>query len=419
MLMMKEWYNLNMPWEIKRDYSGCSGYAVVKRPSGEVEGCHSSKDAANAQMRALYASEGEMGKDTITGEEVQDPHPGPVNESRKVLKQEDWLGKPLYDQLPDDEKALADALLELAEEVGPLDKSDGIWVGYVGPEENDNLEIGVKCGNCALIKSENACAILDMMIHPDGNCRFAVIPPGYVNADKIMEEDMEDNLTMKAESVRVGQMVSWNSSGGRAEGRVTRVVRNGKVKVPDSSFEITGTPEDPAVVIRLYRDGKPTDRTVGHKMKTLTVKKTIEDFDLKKATSLQDLDLRPTESMANNAKRGLELRRKFGRGGTAVGVARARDLSNRTELSPETVARMYSYFSRHEVDKKGKDWNNSERPSNGKIAWLLWGGDSGYAWAKSKWNAIQRIRAQKSADPIWYDSAFSLRKYVDKQDGLL
>jgi len=377
-----------MPWEIRRNYSGCSGYAVIKKPSGELEGCHSSRDAANAQMRALYASEGEM----------------------KVYKQEDWLGKPLYDELPEDEKALADALLELAEEVGPLDKADSIWVGYVGPEENDNLEIGVKCGNCALIKSENACAILDMEIHPDGNCRFAVVPPGYVDADRVAEEDMEDNLTMKAESVRVGQMVSWNSSGGRAEGRVTRVVRNGKIKVPNTSFEINATPDNPAVVIRLYRDGKATDTTVGHRMSTLRVKKTIEDFDLQKATTLDQLDLKPTESMANNARRGLELRRKFGRGGTSVGVARARDLSNRKELSPETVGRMYSYFSRHEVDKKGKDWNNSERPSNGKIAWLLWGGDSGYAWAKSKWGAIQRIRGNKT----WDSSAFDLKKYIDE-----
>ena len=53
--------------------------------------------------------------------------------------------------------------------------------------------------------------------------------------------------------------------------------------------------------------------------------------DLEKA-SIEDLDLKPTESMANNARRGLELRRKFGRGGTAVGVARARDLANRKEL---------------------------------------------------------------------------------------
>jgi hypothetical protein len=78
------------------------------------------------------------------------------------------------------------------------------------------------------------------------------------------DEDMD-----KASSVRVGDMVSWNSSGGTARGKVTRVVRNGKIKVPNSSFTITGTPEDPAVAIRLYRDGKPTDTIVGHKMKTL------------------------------------------------------------------------------------------------------------------------------------------------------
>jgi hypothetical protein len=125
--------------------------------------------------------------------------------------------------------------------------------------------------------------------------------------------------------------------------------------------------------------------------------------------AVSDIDLKPTESMANNAKRGLELRAKFGRGGTAVGVARARDLSNRTNLSPETVARMYSFFSRHEVDKKGKDWDNAERPSNGKIAWLLWGGDSGYAWSKQKWAAIQRERTNKSNDQ-WVDSPFSFRK---------
>ena len=144
-------------------------------------------------------------------------------------------------------------------------------------------------------------------------------------------------------------------------------------------------------------------------MKTLTVKKSMEELDLEKM-SIEDLDLKPTESMANNAKRGLELRRKFGRGGTAVGVARARDLSNRSELSPDTVLRMYSFFSRHEVDKKGKDFNNSERPSNGKIAWLLWGGDSGYSWATSKRNAIMRVRAQKS---IWTNSPLSFNKNVD------
>jgi hypothetical protein len=91
--------------------------------------------------------------------------------------------------------------------------------------------------------------------------------PETIKPKKKKDEDEED--MDKASNIRVGDMVSWNSSGGTARGKVTRVVRNGKIKVPNSSFTITGTPEDPAVAIRIYRDGKPTDTIVGHKMKTL------------------------------------------------------------------------------------------------------------------------------------------------------
>ena len=58
--------------------------------------------------------------------------------------------------------------------------------------------------------------------------------------------------------------------------------------------------------------------------------------------------------MQTNAERGLKLRKEFNRGGTMVGVARANQLKSRERLSPSTVRRMHSYFSRHEVDKRGK-----------------------------------------------------------------
>ncbi len=87
----------------------------------------------------------------------------------------------------------------------------------------------------------------------------------------------------------------------------------------------------------------------------------------------------PPQGVRANAKRGLELRKKYNRGGTEVGVARARDLSNGSALSLDTVKRMNSYFSRHEVDKKGEGWG---KDSAGYIAWLLWGGDAGWSWAK-------------------------------------
>ncbi len=103
---------------------------------------------------------------------------------------------------------------------------------------------------------------------------------------------------------------------------------------------------------------------------------------------------RPTEDMASNAARGLELRRKYGRGGTAVGVARARDIKNRKELSPRTIRRMVSYFARHEVDKDSPNWptDKNGRHSNGYIAWLLWGGDAGRAWANARSNELDRRR---------------------------
>ncbi len=46
------------------------------------------------------------------------------------LEKEMWEGKPLYDQLSNEERALADSLLALSNKVGPLDKAKGIWVGY-------------------------------------------------------------------------------------------------------------------------------------------------------------------------------------------------------------------------------------------------------------------------------------------------
>mgnify|MGYP000208608958 CR=1 FL=1 len=92
----------------------------------------------------------------------------------------------------------------------------------------------------------------------------------------------------------------------------------------------------------------------------------------------------PTEAIARNAARGLELRRRFGRGGTEAGLARARDLKNRHHLLPTTIKQMHAYFARHKIDKRSKDWGNEENPSAAYIAWLLWGGDEGRDWAEEK-----------------------------------
>lgn len=99
---------------------------------------------------------------------------------------------------------------------------------------------------------------------------------------------------------------------------------------------------------------------------------------------MADVDLTPTAEMARNAARGLELRREHGRGGTEVGVARARDISNGKTLSPETVRRMHAFFSRHAKNKAGGE------DDAGYIAWMLWGGDEGRDWASRKVDALDR-----------------------------
>ena len=83
---------------------------------------------------------------------------------------------------------------------------------------------------------------------------------------------IESKLLAFEKNVSVGDRVSWNSSGGTAEGKVLRIERSGKINVPDSSFEIEGSEDDPAALIVLYRDGKPTDTKVGHKVSTLKKK---------------------------------------------------------------------------------------------------------------------------------------------------
>jgi HK97 family phage major capsid protein/HK97 family phage prohead protease len=89
----------------------------------------------------------------------------------------------------------------------------------------------------------------------------------------LMEEQMTNEESMdraEPDALKVGDFVRWNSSGGTARGRIVRVERDGTINVPDSSFTITGTAEDPAALITLYRDGEATDRQVGHKFSTLT-----------------------------------------------------------------------------------------------------------------------------------------------------
>jgi HK97 family phage portal protein len=104
-----------------------------------------------------------------------------------------------------------------------------------------------------------------------------------------------------------------------------------------------------------------------------------------------DVKYRPTEAMRTAAQRALDWKAEGFDGGTRIGLARANQIVNGEKLSEDTILRMYSFFSRHEVDKKAEGFNSGEEgfPSPGRVAWDLWGGDAGFRWATSKRDQMQ------------------------------
>ena len=119
----------------------------------------------------------------------------------------------------------------------------------------------------------------------------------------------------------------------------------------------------------------------------------VQSTDAPDAPAIRSYEMkyRPTASMKEAAQRALDWKAEGFDGGTRVGLARANQIVNGETLSEDTILRMYSFFSRHEVDKQAEGFNAGENgfPSAGRVAWDLWGGDAGFRWATSKRNQIQ------------------------------
>jgi HK97 family phage prohead protease len=188
-----------------------------------------------------------------------------------------------------------------------------------------------------------------------------------------------------ADSLSVGDFVSWEFSNGKSQGRIERIVTDGQIEVPDSSFTINGTPDDPAVLIRVYDeddDGwEPTGRLVGHRATTLTkIDPLPEPSEDERAVSM-----RPTAGMASAARRGLKLHEdgKSGDGLKPETVARANRLARREEMNEDWIREMNAWFARHESSKTA-GWDQPPDYSPAFTAWLLWGGNAAKNWSARK-----------------------------------
>lgn len=210
---------------------------------------------------------------------------------------------------------------------------------------------------------------------------------------------------LKAEGVRVGDFVSWNSSGGTARGRVEHVMTEGVFGVPDSDFSVRAEPGDPAVAIRVWEQGpegwRETEVVVGHKASTLR-----RISDLRKAETYS-----PPQGVREAARRALDWIKdgKAGSNFTDVGRARAAQLARGDSVSRETIGRMRSYFARHEVDRQAEGFSSGEDgyPSPGRVAWDAWGGDAGRSWVNGLWERLEKSEIEGTYDP---EDALNIRQ---------
>lgn len=237
----------------------------------------------------------------------------------------------------------------------PTTKAAPCWDGYVqrGMKPGDN---GRMVPNCVPVSKDAV-----------GCC------PGMTKAD-FTEGDYA--LGVSDETVYVGQVV--------------HVMRDGMLGVPGSEYTIEATADDPAILIRIFEQDEEgyweeTDLFVGLKSNMSTKIDPLMTEEEYYGNGMEKAEgYSPPAGARAAARRAIKFKEdgKAKGAGTAVGWTRARQLANGETLSLSTVKRMYSYFSRHEVDKKGKDWANQANPSNGYIMWLAWGGDAGFSWSR-------------------------------------
>jgi hypothetical protein len=127
-----------------------------------------------------------------------------------------------------------------------------------------------------------------------------------------------------------------------------------------------------------------------------------------------DDSLKVPAGVQANARRALEWIKdgKAGSNFTSVGRARAKQLASGGPVSKSVIKRMYSYFSRHQVDKSGEGFKSLSDPSPGRVAWDAWGGDAGFAWVKKlvkKWDKAETKMKKKATLEM-------LRDYVRLKD---
>jgi HK97 family phage prohead protease len=344
-----------MPYFIEDDHPNCAGWATVKE-DGELMGCHDSKQAAINQALAIAQAEGS----TFEGERNLD----------ELLEDAPGGG------LPDNYR----------------------------PATSDDVPEGRACGNCVFFNEEN--------LDAEGRawCEWwqAYAAGGfYCNAWRGAEgrpyHDDEDEDRVAPDAVEVGDYVSWDSAGGRARGRITRIIRSGTLNVPDTDFTLNADEDNPAALIRVYqrvRDGwEPRGPLVGHRFATLTK---IDPLPEPSPEEDRDVDLTVPAYIQEAAAQGLEYHRE-GLSGSGVVARTIREATAMSQgnVSEDKVVRASAWAARHrtDLDAEGARPGQDGYPTPGAVAHLLWGIPTGARYADAvAWfdRKSEQVKANRS-----------------------
>ena len=325
-----------MPYRIgAKGSNGCSGYPALK-DTGEVMGCHKTRSEAAAQIYAINRSEGNIGKAMVKeGDMVMAPHEEEMYVGRVVhVMNEGMLGTPGSEyalEASAEDPAILIQLFEMEE--GGLEETEY----FVGAKASEVMAMPSLESNVGMDKAYEGCGC-PMCKELNVTCEEC---PQCQSGE--MKSDCCGNVNKQAPC--------W-------DGYVQRGMKPGENGKPVPNCVPAAKADD------LWED----DDTV--------------EYDTDSVSKAEGYS--PPAGARAAARKAIKFKEdgKAKGAGTSVGWTRAGQLARGESLSLSTVKRMYSYFSRHEVDKKGKDWGNSANPSNGYIMWLAWGGDAGFSWSR-------------------------------------
>ena len=200
-------------------------------------------------------------------------------------------------------------------------------------------------------------------------------------------------------AIMEGDYVMGETMEGMIHGRVEHIMWEGGVLgSPEGEYSLESMPpENPAMSVRIFEEEdegywEETAYSIGMMYQDAMKIPTLEGHTMPEGGNpnmeymAKAETYSPNDGMKAAARRAIAWKEegKAKGAGTPVGWGRARDIVAGRSMSLSVVKRMYSFFSRHEVDKKATGFRSGEEgyPSKGRVMWDAWGGDAGHSWSR-------------------------------------